>query len=155
MNQVLFLALAVGLVGAIELATRIRSHLVHSRRTKQVSEALDRLEHEEHLGHSQLQVLLDRDRFWAGGLTMCTSESERDALIRSARAELGPPAEILNRPEYDAVRRVKLENLFDFDKELRRRAVSAANAQVRLDRWRTESNARPQGSPAGDSPPAH
>ncbi len=72
---------------------------------------------------------------------MCTSEPERDALTRLAQAELGPPAEVLNRPDYDCIRRIKLENLIDFDPELRRRVVSAVNAQVRLDRWRTDSQA--------------
>ncbi len=155
MNQVLFLALAVGLVVAIELASRIRSHVVHVRRTKQVTEALDRLDHDEHLDHSSLQALLDRHQVWVDRIATCTSEPDRDALTRLARAELRPPAEILNRPEYDPIRRIKMVSLIDFDPALRRRVVSAANAQVRLDRWRTEPDARSPGSPTADPRGAH
>ena len=79
MNQVLFFALAVALVVVIELAARIRSHVAHLRRTRQVSEALDRLDHDEQLDHARLQLLLDRHRVWVGRITMCTSEPERDA----------------------------------------------------------------------------
>ncbi len=152
MNQVLFFALAVGLVVVIELAARVRSHVGHIRRTKRVSEALDRLDHDEHLDHGRLQLLLDRHRIWVSRITMCTSEPERDAVTRLAQAELGPPAEALNRPDYDCIRRIKLENLIDFDPQLRRRLVSAVNAQVRLDRWRTDSHSRSRQPSTADAP---
>lgn len=151
MNQILLLALAIGLVVAIEVASRIRSRLIHIRRTRRVSEALERLDQEGRLDQSQLQMLLDRHRFWVGRVTTCTSEPERDAVTRLARAELGPAAEILSRPEYDPIRRIKLDNLLDFDPELRRQVVSAVNAQVRLDRWRGDADVRSTRSPATGS----
>ena len=146
MKELLLLAVAVAVLGVIELVKLGRHGIAMRGELRSLVATLERLERDTGLDEGLLAVLVDRHRRFKKLVADADDPHERTALVEAARRELGPAGEALRRPEYDRLALVRLDALRRLDRDVQRRIVRAVQARVLLERWRPGAVTDPPGA---------